>query len=198
MPAWIPEDEHWRAGRLVAGLDEVGRGALAGPVAVAVVVLPPGDHPFRDSKTLTPKARERLAEKARRIALGWALGWASSREVDERGVVAATRLAAYRALRRLGRIPDLLITDYLPLELPYPVLALPQADEQSPTVAAASILAKVARDRLMTALDARFPGYGFAKNKGYGTREHLEALDRLGPTPLHRRRFAPVARVKLL
>jgi len=176
----------------------VGRGALAGPVAVAVVVLPPGDHPFRDSKTLTPKARERLAEEAKRIALGWALGWASSREVDERGVVAATRLAAYRALSRLGHVPDLLITDYLPLELPYPVLALPQADEKSPTVAAASILAKVARDRLMTALDARYPGYGFAKNKGYGTPEHLDALDRLGPTPLHRRRFAPVARVKLL
>ena len=198
MPASVPEHDDWRAGRRVAGLDEVGRGALAGPVAVAVVVLPPGEHPFRDSKTLTPAARERLAGLARAVALDWALGWASNREVDRLGVVAATRLAALRALTRLTRLPDVLITDYLALELPYPVLALPQADAKSPTVAAASILAKVARDRLMTHLDPRFPGYGFARNKGYGTEEHLRALAELGPSPLHRRRFAPVARVKLL
>ncbi len=198
MPEWGLEHEHWRKGRLVAGLDEVGRGALAGPVAVAVVVLPPGDHPFRDSKTLTPKARERLAGAVLQTAVAWGLGWAANHEVDRLGVVEATRRAAYRALSRLGIQPDLLITDFLSLDLPYPVLAQPQADTRSPTVAAASILAKVTRDRLMTSLDPRFPGYGFARNKGYGTPEHLEALARLGPTPLHRRRFAPVARVKLL
>ena len=198
MPPWGIELAEWRAGRLVAGLDEVGRGALAGPVAVAVVVLPPGDHPYRDSKTLTPKARERLAAEIRATALAYALGFANNREVDRLGVVPATKLAARRAIARLPLAPDLLITDYLPLDLPFPVRSLPKADARSPTVAAASILAKVARDRLMTALDPHFPAYGFARNKGYGTAEHLEALATYGPSPLHRRRFAPVARVKLL
>ncbi len=198
MQPWGLELPFWEEGRRVAGVDEAGRGALAGPVAVGVVVLPPGAWPFRDSKTLTPRARERLAREVRGAALAWAVGWASNREVDRMGVLAATHLAARRALARLGPVADLVLTDYLRLELEVPVLAPPQADAQSPSVAAASILAKVARDRLMAALDARFPGYGFARHKGYGTPEHLAALRRLGPTPLHRRRFAPVAQVKLL
>lgn len=198
MHGWGLERPYWEKGLLVAGLDEVGRGALAGPVAVAAVVLRPGDYPFRDSKTLTAKARELLAREVQEVALAYALGFANNREVDRLGVIRATHLAAYRALARLGVRPDLLITDYLALELPYPVLAPAKADAQSPTVAAASILAKVARDRLMTAAHARFPAYGFAKNKGYGTAEHLAALAAYGPSPLHRRRFAPVARVKLL
>jgi len=182
----------------VAGLDEVGRGALAGPVAVAVVVLPPGSYPFKDSKALTAKARARLAGEVKRRARAFALGFAHNREVDRLGVLRATHLAAYRALARLGVRPDLLITDYLKLDLPYPVLAPPKADAQSVTVAAASILAKVVRDELMVAAHRRYPGYGFAQNKGYGTPGHLAALAELGPSPLHRRRFAPVARVKLL
>jgi len=137
------ERRYWEKGLLVAGLDEVGRGALAGPVAVAVVVLRPGNYPYRDSKTLSPKARERLAAEIRRHALAYALGFANNREVDRLGVIQATHLAAYRALARLGLLPDLLITDYLKLTLPYPVLAPAKADAQSPTVAAASILAKV-------------------------------------------------------
>jgi len=195
---WGLELPFWEEGRQVVGVDEAGRGALAGPVAVGAVVLPPGPWPFRDSKTLTPRARERLAQEVRAASLAWAVGWASNREVDRMGVLAATHLAARRALARLGMVPDLVLTDYLRIEVEVPVLAPPRADAQSPSVAAASILAKVARDRLMAALEARFPGYGFARHKGYGTPEHLEALRRLGPTPLHRRRFAPVAQMKLL
>ena len=194
---WGLELPHWRAGLRVAGVDEAGRGALAGPLAVGAVVLPPGAWPFRDSKTLTPRARARLAAEVRRVALAAGVGWASNREIDRLGVLAATHLAARRALSRLGLAPDLVLTDYLALDLTVPVLAPPRADRQSPSVAAASILAKVARDRLMVGLEARYPGYGFARHKGYGTPEHLAALARLGPTPLHRRRFAPVARVKL-
>ena len=192
MRAREVELRFWSQGYPVAGLDEAGRGALAGPVAAAVVILPPGEYPFKDSKKLSPKAREELATLVTEVALAYALGFATNREIDRLGVVRATKLAARRALIRLGQTPAVLITDYLPLELPYPVYAPPHADAESQAVAAASILAKVARDRLMRALDARLPGYGFARHKGYGTAEHLAALARLGPSPLHRRRFSPV------
>ncbi|WP_347241014.1 ribonuclease HII [Thermus sp.] len=187
----------WAQGLKVAGLDEAGRGAWAGPIVVGAVVLLPGAYPFRDSKLLSPKERERLAEKVKEVALGFALGVAEVEEVDRLGVLEATLLAARRALAGLRPPPEALVTDYLALSTPLPLLAPPKADEQSPTVAAASILAKVHRDRIMAELDRLYPGYGFARHKGYGTPEHQEALLALGPSPVHRRRFAPVARAPL-
>ncbi|EIA40201.1 ribonuclease HII [Thermus parvatiensis] len=185
------EAPFWRKGLLVAGLDEAGRGAWAGPIVVGAVILPPGRYPFRDSKKLSPKERERLAEEVRRVALAFALGVAGVEEVDRLGVLKATLLAAKRALKGLSLLPQALVTDYLVLPTSLPLLAPPKADEHSPTVAAASILAKVHRDGLMAELDRLYPGYGFARHKGYGTPEHQEALLALGPSPVHRKRFAP-------
>ncbi|WP_234506667.1 MULTISPECIES: ribonuclease HII [Thermus] len=187
----------WRKGLRVAGLDEVGRGAWAGPIVVGAVILLPGRYPFRDSKLLTPRARARLAEEVRRVALAWALGVAEVGEVDRLGVLKATLLAAERALKALSLPPEALVTDYLPLATSLPLLAPPKADQKSPSVAAASILAKVHRDALMEELDRLYPGYGFARHKGYGTEEHQRALLALGPSPIHRRRFAPVAQASL-
>lgn len=191
------EAPFWRKGLLVAGLDEAGRGAWAGPIVVGAVILPPGRYPFRDSKKLSPKERERLAEEVRRVALAFALGVAGVEEVDRLGVLKATLLAAKRALKGLSLLPQALVTDYLVLPTSLPLLAPPKADEHSPTVAAASILAKVHRDGLMAELDRLYPGYGFARHKGYGTPEHQEALLALGPSPVHRKRFAPVAQAPL-
>lgn len=191
------EAPFWRKGLLVAGLDEAGRGAWAGPIVVGAVILPPGRYPFRDSKKLSPKERERLAEEVRRVALAFALGVAGVEEVDRLGVLKATILAAKRALKGLSLLPQALVTDYLVLPTSLPLLAPPKADEHSPTVAAASILAKVHRDGLMAELDRLYPGYGFARHKGYGTPEHQEALLALGPSPVHRKRFAPVAQAPL-
>jgi ribonuclease HII len=182
----------WAQGLRVAGVDEAGRGAWAGPIVVGAVILPPGRYPFKDSKLLTPKVREALAEEVRRVALAHALGLAEVEEVDRLGVYRATLLAAKRALSALALPPEALVTDYLPLSTPLPLLAPPRADRESPSVAAASILAKVHRDRLMAELDRLYPGYGFAQHKGYGTPEHQEALLALGPSPVHRRRFTPV------
>ncbi|WP_117237845.1 ribonuclease HII [Thermus sediminis] len=187
----------WAQGLRVAGVDEAGRGAWAGPIVVGAVVLPPGRHPFKDSKLLSPRAREALAEEVRRVALAYALGLAEAEEVDQLGVLGATLLAAERALALLSLPPQALVTDYLPLKTPLPLLSPPKADQQSPSVAAASILAKVHRDRLMAHWDRLYPGYGFARHKGYGTPEHQEALLALGPSPVHRRRFVPVAQAPL-
>lgn len=171
-------------------------GAWAGPIVVGAVVLPPGEYPFRDSKLLSPKARERLAEKVKEVALAFALGVAEAAEVDRLGVLKATLLAAERALLSLPspRRPSSPTTSP---SHPLPLLSPPKADEKSPTVAAASILAKVHRDRIMDELDRLYPGYGFARHKGYGTQEHQEALLALGPSPVHRKRFAPVAQAPL-
>ncbi len=191
------EEVFWSRGWRVAGVDEAGRGALAGPLVAAAVVLPPGRHPFRDSKKLSPRQRDLLLERLMASAHAWGVGTASAREVDRLGVLRATHLAAGRALARLRVEPDALVTDYLFLETDRPLLAPAKAEAQSPSVAAASILAKVVRDRIMLGLHRRYPGYGFDGHKGYGTREHLEKLARLGPCPQHRRRFAPVAQAGL-
>lgn len=198
-PGWAFEARLWAAGHTpVAGVDEAGRGALAGPVVAAAVILPPGSHPFRDSKTVAPGARERLAEQVRACAVDWGVGRAEADEIDRLGVPAATRLAALRALARLAVRPTGLVTDWLLLPGPWTVLAPARADGRSMQAAAASLLAKTERDRWMAEVaEARWPGYGFARHKGYGAPAHLLALDERGPCPAHRRRFAPVAQARL-
>ena len=180
--------------RRVAGVDEAGRGALAGPVCAAAVVLPLTRTDLlsrlagvRDSKQLTPAQRERLLPLILELAEGVGVGWASPAEVDEVGIVAATRRAMARAVAHLNGQVDALLVDYVRLpELDLPQRSLPKADTRCLSVAAASIVAKVERDRRMVALDGEFPGYGFARHKGDGTRQHREALARLGPSPVHR------------
>src|SRR5690606_22934370 len=191
------EAELWARGlRLVAGVDEVGRGCVAGPVVAAACILPPGieDIPgVRDSKTLSARQRERLAEEIRRVALGIGLGAASRREIDQYNIRQASALAMRRALARLGAW-DFVLYDGRPLpELdPDRTTAVVNGDASCLSIACASILAKVTRDALMARLARRHPEYGWERNAGYGTAEHLDALLRVGPTPHHRRTFAPV------
>ena len=188
----------------VAGLDEAGRGAWAGPVVAAAVVLPPrrADLPsaldgVRDSKRLAPSRREALRSKIVKAALATGVGMARPDEIDALGIVPATRLAMQRALGMLGPVrPGALVIDYLAL----PAVRLPQqhpakAEDMSLSVAAASILAKVARDWYMVEVDSAYPGYGFARHKGYGTAEHAAALRQLGPSRIHRMGFRPVRAV---
>ncbi len=195
---WQLEAQHRSAGwRHIAGVDEAGRGALAGPVAVGAVILPADWQPraYRDSKTLSAGQRERLALEIRIEALAWAVEFASAQEVDERGVLNATKRASLRALARLEPQPDALITDYLKLETDLPMLAPPKADANSYSVAAASILAKTVRDAFMLELHDQFPEYGFAGHKGYGAASHLGALQTFGACSEHRRSFRPVTLV---
>ena len=193
----------WAAGyRVLAGIDEVGRGALAGPVMAAAVVLPPDPSALAhllgqvdDSKRLPAGAREHLDHAIRACALAAGVGSVRAEEIDRIGIVPATRLAMALALDALPPClaPDYLLIDFLTLpSLPGPQLGLPHGDALSLSIAAASIVAKVARDAWMAAQDAVFGGYGFAAHKGYGTPAHQEALARLGPCPLHRRSFEPL------
>ena len=201
-PDWSAERLLWKQGYLrVAGVDEVGRGPLAGPVVAAAVVFPPSFRTrllpgLRDSKQLTAKARERLAPQVRRFAAGVGIGSASPSEIDALGIVGATVAAMSRAIRELPQSADHLLVDALRLECDgLPCRPIIHGDALCCSIAAASIVAKVDRDSLMVELDALHPGYGFARHKGYPTAEHRAALERLGPTPLHRRSFAPVRRV---
>lgn len=184
----------------IAGVDEVGRGPLAGPVAAAAVIFPSdideGDLAgVRDSKELTPGARDRLASLVLQTALDARVGWAPAREVDAVGIVGATRRAMMRAVNKLEPRPEGLLIDAVSLPgIPLLQRCPVKGDRVSLSIAAASILAKVTRDRLMEEADRRYPGYGFRRNKGYGTREHIQALDRQGPCRIHRASFAPVAR----
>jgi len=190
------EQALWQAGvRRVAGIDEAGRGALAGPVAAAAVILPP-DLPagalegVRDSKQMTPKQREYWAEQVRVHALAWAVGYALPQEIDEKGILAAVYRAVRRALTCLRPSPEYLLLDYLRLpgcELPQ--TALIKGDQRALSIAAASVLAKTHRDALMRWWDARYPGYDFARHKGYGTAAHRQAIAALGLSPLHRHTF---------
>ena len=198
-PTFIYEEDLWAQGAdLVAGVDEVGRGPLAGPVVAAAVLLPPRCHfswlaRVRDSKVLSAARRQELARHIRKDAVGIGLGSMPHDLVDAVGIVEATRRAMLAALAELSDAPEFVLIDALSL----PRCRLPQrpiihGDGLSLSIACASIVAKVARDQHMLKADARFSGYGFARNKGYATREHLDALTRLGPCPIHRRTFAPV------
>ncbi len=208
------ERELWKSGlNYVAGLDEAGRGALAGPVAVGAVILPrqvgrpARAHAIgrrrvgaiqgllagvRDSKQMTPRQREAAAPRIQKAALAWSVGFASAEEIDSEGIVQAVRLAALRALQDLGVLPDYLLTDFR-LELPELDVcqtALVKGDARCLSIAAASVLAKTARDALMRDLDGKIPGYGLAQHKGYGTRAHRQAVERMGRSAIHRRTFS--------
>jgi ribonuclease HII len=192
------ERDLWGSGlTLVSGLDEAGRGALAGPVAVGAVILPPGPHlsqtlaGVRDSKQMTPRQRDLLAPRIQETALAWGVAYASPEEIDRLGIVVATRLAAMCALESLPQSPDFLLTDFR-LELPeseLPQTSLKRGDVHCLSIAAASVLAKTTRDALMRELDGQYPGYGLGQNKGYGTQAHRSALMRLGHSPIHRKSF---------
>ncbi len=189
----------WRNGfTIIAGLDEAGRGAMAGPVAVGAVILPNDPHltrtlaGLRDSKLMTPLARERLTSRIQETARDWSVGFASAEEIDSYGIVLATRLAALRAIEGIPIFPDYLLTDFR-LELPeldISQTALVRGDQKSLSIAAASVLAKTSRDKLMRELDGQYPGYGLGKHKGYGTQAHRSALKRLGLSTIHRKTFS--------
>lgn len=186
----------------IAGVDEAGRGPLAGPVVAGAVVIPLHvDLPegLNDSKKLTPAKREKLfhqlLEHSDVIA---ATGMATAKEIDELNILRATHLAMRRAVDALPVKADFCLIDGLPVKgFAYAQEAIVKGDSKSLSIAAASILAKVTRDHMMEELDLVYPGYGFAAHKGYGTKQHMEALRRLGPCPEHRRSFAPVAQLEL-
>lgn len=179
----------------VCGVDEAGRGPWAGPVSAAAVILDPNDIPegLNDSKLLTEKARDRLAPIIKDKAITWAIAFASVQEIDEINILQATGLAMRRAVDALSLAPiHALIYGNRAFTMPCPVTTLVKGDSRSLSIAAASILAKTARDELMIAADLDHPGYGFAKHKGYHSKLHVEALTRLGPCPIHRLSFKPV------
>lgn len=193
----------WQKGlRLVAGVDEAGRGALLGPVAAGAVVLP---HDLadlferlegvRDSKEMTPADRDRWAVIIKQTALCWAVGYASAAEIDQIGIAPATCLAAGRALKSLPVTVEHILIDYIKLpEVTTPQTSLIKGDARSLTIAAASVLAKTERDARLVTLDADYPGYALASNKGYATHAHRAAIASLGPCALHRHTFAPIAK----
>ena len=200
------EKRLWRSGlENIAGMDEAGRGALAGPVTVGAVILPNVPRlsstlrqaqggalsGVRDSKQMTPPQRARWAAILRKIARAWSLGWASADEIDSLGISAATRLASERALTALPLLPNHLLTDFLlKPDTDLPLTSLVKGDQKSLSIASASVLAKTARDAVMCELDEQYPGYGLARHKGYGTIVHREAIERLGHSPIHRKTFA--------
>jgi ribonuclease HII len=201
LPTLEFEQSLWQAGVFpTAGLDEAGRGAWAGPVAAAAVILPPDDadllkhlHGVRDSKQMTARAREGFAAVIRETALAWGVGFASVEEIETHGIVPATRLAMMRALQECALSPRHLLIDALRLpDIALPQTSLIKGDARSLSIAAASVLAKTARDPLMRDLARQYPQYGFEVHKGYGTARHRRALQQWGPCPLHRRTYRPV------
>jgi ribonuclease HII len=202
LPSTRFEEAYWACGEtLIAGVDEVGRGPLAGPVYAAAVILNPSQRhdwlgEVRDSKVLLAPERERLAEAIRAEAEAYGIGWATVPEIDAWGITAANRMAMVRALQALGALPQRVLIDG-PQRLPNyaaPQEAIVDGDALCCTIAAASIVAKVARDAVMCQLDRLFPVYGFASHKGYATKSHLDALERHGPCVQHRRSWAAVRR----
>jgi ribonuclease HII len=198
-PTFDEENAVWQTGyRYIAGIDEVGRGPLAGPVVAAAVILP-GDfaadwkHLVNDSKQLSPALREELFPYIIEIAISYGVGQSDVKTIDSRGIAKATRLAMKKAVDQLTPSPDFLLVDYLFIpEIKLPQKGITHGDCLSFSIACASIIAKVTRDRLMVELDKIYPEYKFAEHKGYGTRAHIECLQRLGPSPIHRCSFQPV------
>jgi len=182
----------------IAGIDEAGRGALAGPVIAAAVILPcridaPWLNLVKDSKQLSPATRELLFHHIHEIAISIGIGMATNEVIDTQGVIKATRLAMKLAIDQLSPPPQSLLIDYMLLpEVPLPQKGITNGDKLCFSIACASIMAKVTRDQLITELDIIYPGYGLAQHKGYGTKEHLACLRRLGPSPIHRQSFKPV------
>lgn len=197
IPSLRFEREAWNAGaHWVAGVDEVGCGPIAGPVAAGAVALPAGKRfrwysQVRDSKVLPEHARDELSAKIR-VSVPFAIGWASVEEIDRIGILPARRLCMLRAFEKLGVKPDAIISDALNLPLPN-VRAVIDGDALSVAVAAASIVAKVERDTLMKQLCGQYHGYNLCQNKGYPTPEHKRLLQLRGPSPIHRTSYAPVA-----
>ena len=187
--------------KFIAGVDEVGRGALMGPVLAAAVILPYNFQArwksrVRDSKQLTPAAREYLFDFIRDVAVSVGIGASSNDVIDSVGIAKATRLAMIAAIEQLKPQPQFLLIDYIRLsETSLPQKGITHGDSLCFSIACASIIAKVTRDRLVTEMDRDFPGYGFAGHKGYGTREHIECLREKGPCRLHRRSFSPVTEI---
>ncbi len=182
-------------GLLLAGVDEVGRGPLAGDVVTAAVILDPAKpiEGLADSKKITPRRRELLFEEILQKALGWCVARCTVEEIDRLNILHATMLAMKRAVEGLVIQPEYVAVDGNRLPVwPYPSQSVVKGDSKIPAISAASILAKVTRDNEMCMLEQQYPGFGFARHKGYGTREHIEAIGRLGPCPIHRRSFEPV------
>lgn len=183
-----------RGYRCIAGVDEVGRGPLAGPVVCAAVIMPLGEDCLipgvDDSKKLSPKKREALSEAIRERALAYAVSEVSEKEIDEINILQATRLGMKKALSALQIVPDMVITDgNMTLDVPFPQQSIVHGDALSYSIGAASIVAKVYRDALMDKFAEIYPQYGFEKNKGYGTAQHIKAIKEYGLCPIHRRTF---------
>jgi len=194
-PLFFERQAKERGYRLVAGVDEAGRGPLAGPVVAAAVILPPQcDLPgLTDSKKMSETARERLFPLIRAQAVAVGVGWASAEEIDRLNILQATLNSMVRAVHRLRSEVDYLLVDGIStVPLSIPQSPLKQGDSRSLSISAASVIAKVVRDRLMRTYDRRYPEYGFAKHKGYGSAAHCEAIARFGPSPLHRKSFRGV------
>jgi ribonuclease HII len=194
------EQDLWKYGiPRIAGIDEAGRGALAGPVAAAAVILPQDESilsrldQIRDSKQINSRKREEQRKLIEELALAWGVGYAANIEIDQFGIAFATRLAVHRAIRQMRLIPDHLLVDYIALpDEDIPQTRLVKGDARCLSIAAASILAKTHRDELMISLDMKYPKYDFKKNKGYGTQKHRLVIRKIGPCPLHRMSFAPL------
>lgn len=198
---WRLENAARRAGALrIAGLDEVGRGPMFGPVVAAAVIFPKGCRlpGLTDSKQLSEKMRNEFDGEIRANAIAWAVAAVDVETIDRINIRRASLLAMRTAVEKLALMPDYLLIDGLDtIDWPCPQQAVVQGDGTSMSIAAASVLAKVHRDRLLIELDAVYPGYGLARHKGYCSVEHLAALQRLGPTPMHRKSYRPVAQTAL-
>ena len=185
-------EEEYAAFSYICGIDEVGRGPLAGPVVAGAVILPKDEEILylNDSKKLTAKKREELYDVIMEKAVATGIGYASPERIDEINILQATYEAMREAINKLGQTPDILLNDAVTIpKVPIKQVPIIKGDAKSVSIAAASIIAKVTRDRLMVQYDEIMPGYGFAENKGYGSQAHIEALKKLGPTPIHRRSF---------